>query len=255
GDAAPGPLPAHGPGPGPGAMLPLLLLLLRMAPSDAHVGYMPELTQRPLAARVTTSTFVLEQPRCIFTNTSSDLMIWLVVALDEATGQFDPRTQPETPPLAFQTFPNNTAYATLGTSVANYPCPAPTSRDITVLRVGSETACRLNASRPSCNGPLPGPGPYRVKFVAWKSSQLEAETEWSEPITLLRAHMVPVTPSGRSAGMIVLTSILSILFAVLLACLVALLVTCSSVFSTKADAVSVRRYNTHHVYDQPAARL
>ncbi|NWX97971.1 UPKL2 protein, partial [Nothoprocta ornata] len=230
----------------------------------AHVGYVPELTQRPLAARVTASTFVLEQPRCIFANTSDDLMIWLVVALDGATAQFDPRTKPETPPLAFQTFPNNTAYATLGTSVANYPCPASTSRDITVLRVGSETACRLNASRPSCNGPLPGPGPYRVKFVAWKSSQLEAETDWSEPITLLRAQpadMVPVTPSGRSAGMIVLTSILSILFAVLLACLVALLVTCSeawgssSVFSTKADAVSVRRYNTHHVYDQPAARL
>ncbi|NWJ01953.1 UPK3L protein, partial [Crypturellus undulatus] len=252
------------------------------------VSYTPTLTQRPLAGRLTASTFVLEQPRCVFEAQGDAPMIWLVVALDggrwrtgasatgravprgpllthrpAATGQFDPNTEPETPPLAFQTFPNNTAYATLGTSLSNYPCPPPTG-DITVLRVGSETTCSRDPNRPSCNGPLPGPGPYRVKFVAWNSSGLQAETLWSEPITLLKAQApdnLPVTGSGRSTGMIVLTSILSILFAVLLACLVALLVTCSdswgssSFFSTKADAVSVRRYNTHHVYDQPAARL
>ncbi|NXD11572.1 UPK3L protein, partial [Nothocercus nigrocapillus] len=248
--------------------------------------YKPTLTQLPLAGRATTSTFVLEQPRCVFAEPPGAApMIWLVVALaagrwrggrvpgaprgplltrpPAAAEQFDPSTEPETPPLAFQTFPNNTAYATLGTSLSNYPCPPPTG-DITVLRVGSETACSRDPSRPSCNGPLPGPGPYRVKFVAWNSSGLQAETQWSDPITLRTAQPadnIAVAGSGRSTGMIVLTSILSILFAVLLACLVALLVTCSdswgssSIFSSKADAVSVRRYNTHHVYDQPAARL
>ncbi|NXA52705.1 UPK3L protein, partial [Nothocercus julius] len=229
-----------------------------------RVDYQPTLTRLPLAGRATTSTFVLEQPRCAFAAPpGADPMIWLVVALAAAAEQFDPSTEPETPPLAFQTFPNNTAYATLGTSLANYPCPPPTG-DITVLRVGSETACSRDPSRPSCNGPLPGPGPYRVKFVAWNSSGLQAETQWSDPITLPTAQPadnIAVVGSGRSTGMIVLTSILSILFAVLLACLVALLVTCSdswgssSIFSSKAEAVSVRRYNTHHVYDQPAARL
>ncbi|NXA35325.1 UPK3L protein, partial [Eudromia elegans] len=221
--------------------------------------YKPTLTPRPLAGRLTASTFVLEQPRCVFPE-SQDLstMIWLVVAEAAATKQFDPSTEPATAPLAFQTFPNNTAYATLGTSLRSYRCPPPAG-DITVLRVGSETACAHNLSRPSCNGPLPAPGPYRVKFVAWNSSGLQAQTRWSEPITLLKAepvYNISTTASGRSAGMIVLTSILSILFAVLLACLVALLVPwCSSVFGSKAEAVSVRRYNTHHVYDQPAARL
>ncbi|NXG31049.1 UPK3L protein, partial [Dromaius novaehollandiae] len=226
------------------------------------IDYVPTLANETLEGRITTSTFVLEQPRCVFTDAQPSTHIWLVVALDAAAERFDASTMPETPRLAFQTFPSNTAYATLGTSIANYPCP-PRPGDFTVLRVGSETACRSDPNRPSCNGPLPGPGPYRVKFVAWDNVTAQAQTHWSEPITLktaLQADNLPVTAGGRSTGMIILTAILSILFAVLLACLVALLASCSnsygssSIFS-KPDAVTVRRYNTHHVYDQPAARL
>ncbi|XP_062448819.1 uroplakin-3b-like protein 1 [Rhea pennata] len=247
-------------------MLPLLLLLAT-APGAlglANIGYVPTLANRTLEGRITASTFILEQPRCVFGDAQpSTRKIWLVVALDAAAGQFNASAAaPGTPQLAFQSFPNNTAYATLGTFLANYPCP-PRPGDITVLRVGSETACRHDPTRPSCNGPLPGPGPYRVKFVTWDESGPQAETYWSEPITLKTAQQadnLPATAGGRSTGMIVLTCVLSILFAILLACLVALLASCSdswgssSVFS-KPDAVTVRRYNTHHVYDQPAARL
>ncbi|NXE49588.1 UPKL2 protein, partial [Casuarius casuarius] len=226
------------------------------------VNYVPTLANETLEGRVTASTFTLEQPRCVFTDAQPGTRIWLVVALDAGRWDFDAGTAPETPQLAFQTFPSNTAYATLGTSIASYPCP-PRPGDITVLRVGSETACRSNPKRPSCNGPLSGPGPYRVKFIAWDNVTAQAQTHWSEPITLktaLKADNLPVTAGRRSTGMIILTAILSILFAVLLACLVALLASCSnsyggsSIFS-KPDAVTVRRYNTHHVYDQPAARL
>ncbi|NXG49701.1 UPKL2 protein, partial [Psilopogon haemacephalus] len=156
------------------------------------------------------------------------------------------------------------AYMTLNTTLLNYPCPKPDG-EITVLRVGSETSCAHDPSRPNCNGPLPkNPGTYRVKFLAWNGSSPVAETRWSEPITLRTAQhpsSIAVPGRGHSGGMIALTAILSILFAILLAGLLAMLVfwgsdTCggSSSFS-KPEAVSVRRYNTHHVYDQPAARL
>ncbi|XP_025919415.1 uroplakin-3b-like protein 1 [Apteryx rowi] len=246
-------------------MLPLLLLLATApgARGLSDIDYVPTLTNRTLGGRTTASTFVLEQPRCVFGDAQRGAQIWLVVALAAAADRFDAGAAPGTPQLAFQTFPSNTAYATLGTALANYPCP-PRPGDITVLRVGSETACRDDPERPSCNGPLPGPGPYRVKFVAWNQSGPQAETQWSEPITLKiaqQADNLPVMAGGRSTGMIVLTSLLSILFAILLACLVALLATWSSdscgsgVIFSKPDTVTVKRYNTHHVYDQPAARL
>lgn len=64
-------------------------------------------------------------------------------------------------PGAFQDFPGEAgAYRTLNTTLINYPCPKPPG-EITVLRVGSETSCAGDKSRPTCNGPLPSPGPYQ----------------------------------------------------------------------------------------------
>ncbi|NXI82242.1 UPK3L protein, partial [Rhipidura dahli] len=245
-------------------MLPLLLLLLPAAHAIVELSYRPALTQTPrLEGQVTASTFVLDQPRCVFQkyNTTD---IWLVVALDKAASTFNNTAAPGTSETAFQRFPNSvSAYMTLNATLANYPCPKP-AEDIAVLRVGSETSCVRDETRPSCNGPLPGPGPYRVKFLALQGSEPVAETKWSTPITLKEAKppsKISTTDRGHSAGMIAITTILSILFAILLAGLVAMLVfwgsdSCgsSSTFS-KPESVTVRRYNTHHVYDQPAARL
>ncbi|KAF1628144.1 Uroplakin-3b-like protein 1, partial [Eudyptes filholi] len=249
--------------PGTRTMLPLLLLLLATAHSLADKRYVPTLATSPLGGLKTTSTFVLEQPRCAFTKVQSDAVIWLVVAIPEAVANFSNSVGPGTPERAFQGFPARThAYMTLNTTLRNYPCPKPPG-EITVLRVGSETSCATDETRPTCNGPLLGPGPYRVKFLALNGSKPVAETAWSKPITLKTAlppSSISATGSGRSTGMIALTSILSILFAVLLAGLVAMLffwgshARGSSTFS-KPEVVTVRRYNTHHVYDQPAARL
>ncbi|NXE03120.1 UPK3L protein, partial [Chaetorhynchus papuensis] len=229
-----------------------------------ELPYRPALTQTPkLEGLVTASTFVVDQPRCFF-DKYNNADIWLVVALDKAASTFNNTAAPGTPETAFQNFPDTvSAYMTLNATVANYPCSRP-ARDITVLRVGSETSCAGDKSRPTCNGPLPGPGPYRVKFLALQGSEPVAETPWSAPITLRTAKppsKIPMTDRGHSAGMIAITTILSILFAILLAGLVAMLVfwgsdSCgsSSTFS-KPESVTVRRYNTHHVYDQPAARL
>ncbi|NWX43084.1 UPK3L protein, partial [Steatornis caripensis] len=245
--------------PGARTMLPLLLLLLATAHSMEQLRYKPTPASSPLGGLTTTSTFVLEQPRCVFTEAHGNAVIWLVVAVPAAVTNFNNSVGPGTPERAFQRFPTSApAYMTLNTTLLNYPCPKPAG-DITVLRVGSETSCARDDARPTCNGPLPGPGPYQVKFLALEGSIPVAETSWSEPITLRTARppsSIPVTGSGHSAGMIAITSILSILFAILLAGLVAMLIFwgSSSTFS-KPEAVTVRRYNTHHVYDQPAARL
>ncbi|XP_075025211.1 uroplakin-3b-like protein 1 [Calonectris borealis] len=246
-------------------MLPLLLLLLATAHGLEKVPYKPTLAGSPLGGLTTASTFVLEQPRCVFTDVASDAVIWLVVAVPEAVNTFNNSVEPGTPERDFHDFPTSTlAYMTLNTTNVNYPCPPSAPGEITVLRVGSETSCAGDTKRPTCNGPLPGPGPYQVKFLALNDSGPVAESKWSDPIMLKTAKppgSIPVMGSGHSAGMIALTSILSILFAILLAGLVAMLVfwgsdACggSSTFS-KPEAVTVQRYNTHHVYDQPAARL
>ncbi|NXE63599.1 UPK3L protein, partial [Calcarius ornatus] len=241
-------------------MLPLLLLLLPAAHGIAQVGPPPALAKKQLEWVTTATTFVLDQPRCVFRD-YGNAVIWLVVAQDKDA--FNNSAGPGTPETAFQSFPESvSAYMTLNATLGSYPCPKPAG-EITVLRVGSETSCTKDVSRPTCNGPLPGPGPYWVKFLALEGSVPVAETVWSEPIMLRTAkspNSLPAAGSGHSAGMIAITAILSILLAILLAALVATLVFCgsescgSSTFS-KPESVTVRRYNTHHVYDQPAARL
>ncbi|XP_057229335.1 uroplakin-3b-like protein 1 isoform X2 [Malurus melanocephalus] len=206
-------------------MLPLLLLLLPVAHGIVELPYKPVLTKTPaLEGQTTASTFVLDQPRCVFEG-YNNADIWLVVTLDEAKSAFNYTARPGTSETAFQGFPGNvSAYMTLNATLANYPCPKP-SGDITVLRVGSETSCAGDKARPTCNGPLPGPGPYRVKFLALEGSEPVAVTQWSDPIPLRKAKelsSIPTTGNGYSAGMIAITTILSILFAILLAALLAM---------------------------------
>uniref|UniRef100_A0A8C9MTE2 Uroplakin 3B n=1 Tax=Serinus canaria TaxID=9135 RepID=A0A8C9MTE2_SERCA len=152
---------------------PSSLLLPALSPSTIDPAP-PALTQEKLEGVTTASTFVLDQPRCVFNN-YSNAVIWLVVTLDKGRWE-QPRT-------AFQRFPDPVhAYMTLNATLDSYPCPKPAG-DITVLRVGSETSCAQDETRPTCNGPLPGPGPYRVKFLALEGSVPVAETDWSAPIT------------------------------------------------------------------------
>ncbi|XP_072209978.1 uroplakin-3b-like protein 1 [Excalfactoria chinensis] len=239
-------------------MRPLLLLLLATAHGLDTLKYKPILAKSSLGGLVTGSTFVLEQPRCIFEDNTAS--IWLVVATAAGKEHFNDSAQPGMPEWSFQRFPTNTSsYLTLGAMWYHYPCLTP-STEITVLRVGSETSCVDDTSVPNCNGPLPNPGPFWVKFLALNASGPVATTQWSEPIELMRARPIPSSSGaggGRSGAMITITAILSVLLAVLLAALLATL--CSSeacgVGSFRPDAASIRRYNTHHVYEQQAARL
>lgn len=83
------------------------------------------------------------------------------ISIPTAIPNFNNSVGPGTPDRQFQNFPSKAlAYMTLNTTIINYPCPK-NPGDITVLRVGSETSCARDNTRPTCNGPLPGPGPYQ----------------------------------------------------------------------------------------------
>ncbi|KAJ6655795.1 hypothetical protein lerEdw1_004848 [Lerista edwardsae] len=219
----------------------------------------PDLTTQNIEGKITASTFVLDQPLCFFDDSiDSSKGIWLVVAKSDAADDFKNPSSPEE--LPYQLFPNNNSYyMTLDTGLWNYPCPAPPG-ELTLLRVGAETSCVKDALRPDCNGPLPGPGPYKVKFLAMNEIGATAETRWSKPISLIQAKdytTIETAPKRRSAGMIVIATILSILFAILLAALIAALVykytnICGgSDISSIHEQATVTRYTTHHVYDHP----
>ncbi|XP_044312041.1 uroplakin-3b-like [Varanus komodoensis] len=244
----------------------VVLLVVALHTLQAEdVNYKPRLTSEKVAGRITASTFVLEQPRCIFNEVVKPTdNVWLVVALSEAEDELPiPLSARELP---YQSFGSNSSYMTLKTPVTNYPCPDPgeASEALTVLRVGSETGCITDLSWPDCNGPLPGPGPYKVKFVAMNSTQITAQSHWSDLITLRKGkdpNSINTQPARRSAGMIVITSVLSILFAILLAALITALVykysnICdgTEIMGTR-DSATVTHYNSHHIYDKPAERL
>ncbi|XP_033028000.1 uroplakin-3b-like [Lacerta agilis] len=204
----------------------LLVMGIGITAAIVSVGYTPRLTSKDLAGKRTSSTFTLEQPRCVFNKfVNATDEIWLVVARSSAAETCPiPRSPDELP---YQSFENNSCYMTLGTAAANYPCPAEGSSDLTVLRVGNEVDCKTDPTRTDCNGPLPDPGPYKVKFLAINSGGLAAQSRWSDPIPLIQGkdpETIDTSPGRRSAGMIAITTILSILSAILLAALIAALV-------------------------------
>lgn len=248
------------------AALPLVAAVVMVAiemvgAQDVFYGhpenYKPHLTTQDIGGKITTSTFVLDQPRCVFNDTmDTSEGIWLVVAESNAANNFTPTSAKD---WDYQSFGNKSYYMTLDTGLWLYPCSVQPS-ELTLLRVGTETSCISDHSRPDCNGPLPGPGPYKVKFVAMNEKGVTVGTDWSNPITLIQAenyNTIETAPTRRSTGMIVITTILSILSAILLAALITALVYKYTDVCGRADIVSmnepatVTRYTTHHVYDHP----
>lgn len=151
--------------------------------------------------------------------------------------------------------PQRGYYLTLRANRALYP-GGPPSHQLQVLRVGNDTRCSPRTR--GCNHPLPGPGPYRVKFLVMSDRGPMAETEWSSETRLQQAEALPAAPGSQSVGAVVIIAILSVLLAVLLTALLALLIyTCydtrgSTPISDPGELVRVRRYNTHHTFSPPA---
>ncbi|XP_034820571.1 uroplakin-3b-like protein 1 [Pan paniscus] len=239
-------------------LVSLLLLLTRVQPgtdvaAPEHISYVPQLSNDTLAGRLTLSTFTLEQPLGQFSSHNiSDLdTIWLVVALSNATQSFTaPRTNQDIPAPA--NFSQRGYYLTLRANRALYQARG----QLHVLRVGNDTHCQ--PTKIGCNHPLPGPGPYRVKFLVMNDEGPVAETKWSSDTRLQQAQALRAVPGPQSPGTVVIIAILSILLAVLLTVLLAVLIyTCfnscrSTSLSGPEEAGSVRRYTTHLAFSTPA---
>ncbi|XP_017388990.1 uroplakin-3b-like protein 2 [Cebus imitator] len=239
-------------------LMSLLLLLTRVQPGTGveHIHYVPQLSKDTLAGRLTQSTFTLEQPLGQFNshNISDVDTIWLVVALSNATQSFTaPQTNQDIPAPA--SFSQRGYYLTMGASRALYQ-GSQASSQLRVLRVGNDTHCQL--TKPGCNHPLPGPGPYRVKFLVMNEKGPVAETDWSNDTRLQQAQELPAVRGPQSPGTVVIIAILSVLLALLLTALLAVLIyTCfnscrSTSLSGPEKTESVRRYTTHLTFSTPA---
>ncbi|XP_021271778.1 uroplakin-3b [Numida meleagris] len=174
--------------------------------------YVPRVAPGSMPGKVTATTFALERPRCIFEPlaNASDA-VWLAVAFADASTAFkNPTSSAEVPP--YEGLPSARAYMTLEMAAAAYGCSAPGAA---VLRVGGDTECHSQAP---CNGPLPSPGPYRVKFLLMGCRGPKAETKWSDPILLRRARSLSTidpTPARRSSTAVIIAAILASLGAAL----------------------------------------
>ncbi|XP_069889207.1 uroplakin-3b-like protein 1 isoform X2 [Dipodomys merriami] len=230
-------------------LLPSLLLLACVRPGTGveRIGYMPRLLDASLAGQRTQSTFALEQPLDQFNGSRiSDLdPIWLVVALSNATQNFTDPPRIEDSPVPAD-LPHRSFYLTLRASRERYLGDRP-SGQLRLLRVGNDTHC--SPEKLSCNTPLPGPGPYRVKFLVMNDSGPVADTEWSKDIFLPQAQAFQAAPGSQSEGTVVIIAILSILLAILLIALLILLIhTCcrGEAVPRPVEQVHIRSYSPHH---------
>lgn len=233
------------------------------------IPYTPQIAAGDLEGKVTATTFSLEQPRCVLDGHARAAdTIWLVVAFSNASGDFEnPKTLAEIP--AFPQLLTAGHYMTLPLSLDQLPCEDPVgASSVRVLRVGNDPDCLADLHQPSyCNTPLPGPGPYRVKFLLMDAGgSPKAETRWSDPITLHQGKppgSIDTWPGRRSGDMIVITAILSSLAGLLLlALLAASTVRFSSLWwpeevpeQLRIGSFMGKRYMTHHIPPSEVATL
>uniref|UniRef100_A0A8C8BEX3 Uroplakin 3B n=1 Tax=Otus sunia TaxID=257818 RepID=A0A8C8BEX3_9STRI len=143
------------------------------APAYPLLPYVPRVPPAALPGKLTATTFALERPCCVFDrHVDASDAVWLVVAFANGERPLLRHTLPATAGGRGGPSPQ-----TLTPVCATHPA---------VLRVGGDTACGGQGGRDPCNGPLPSPGPYRVKFLVMGCHGPKAETRWSDPILLRR---------------------------------------------------------------------
>uniref|UniRef100_A0A8C6W9P0 Uncharacterized protein n=1 Tax=Nannospalax galili TaxID=1026970 RepID=A0A8C6W9P0_NANGA len=218
-----------------------LLISLWLLVTSVHPGtglenshYVPQLSRAALEGKLTQSTFTLEQPQGLFDNLniSDSDPIQLVVAHSNATQNFA-APQKIDDKYAPASFTQNGYYLTLRTSRVHYQGGRP-GKQLQVLHVGNDTSFSLKSK--GCNSPLPGSGPYRVKFLVMGAKGPMAETEWSKEAQTFRA-----VPGSQSEGIVAIIAFLSILLAVLLASFLILVLSSGSTsVSSSVEQVRMR---------------
>ncbi|XP_051492054.1 uroplakin-3b-like [Apus apus] len=226
---------------------PSLLSAAEEAAGPALLPYVPRVPPMALLGKLTATTFTLERPHCVFDqHANASDTVWLVVAFANASATFrNPPSWADVPP--YQQLPTTHSYMTLRAAVATYACSAPSPA---LLRVGGDTECGAQGSWDPCNGPLPSPGPYRVKFLVMGCHGPKAETRWSDPILLRRASSLSTMDTAQgSSDVLVITSILASLGAGLVTALLGAVgaKVWRSLCCRDLRTFAHRSYRTHHI--------
>ncbi|XP_075712065.1 uroplakin-3a [Rhinoderma darwinii] len=196
----------------------------------------------------TQNTITLEKPYCFYTATSSATVALYVV---------------KNSAVNMAIISTNNYYSTAGGTAAPYVAGTfanpncadnPTIADVNkyVYRVGSDESC---FNTPYCNGPLANNTAYRFMYVFFDASNPSLDqSEWSAPITTKQGKLsasIDTWPGGRSGGMIVLTSILSVLTFLVLAGLVAAVITYLMTPTKDLEPTRHESRSAHHAPQKP----
>ncbi|XP_068129179.1 uroplakin-3a isoform X2 [Hyperolius riggenbachi] len=196
--------------------------MAQVVPLLAKTAYVP--------INPTQTTVTLEKPFCVAAAASVNVFVVRNDAADTTTV------------LTTNTYASTNIGATAPYLAVNFPNPSCTNPpslaqlndlglvqltlDQYVIRIGNSTSC---FNTPVCNGPLQDGTTYRFLYVFLGATQaVLTQTAWSQPITTPKAtpyDNIDLWPGRRSGGMIVITSILSVLTFFVLAGLVAAIIT------------------------------
>ncbi|XP_063178654.1 uroplakin-3a [Chroicocephalus ridibundus] len=128
-----------------------------------------------------------------------------------------------------------------------------------LFRVGDDGSCLYDPNFLAvCNPPLTPDTTYRFKYVLVDNTEgiMKDQTLWSDPIKTRRAKLplkIDTWPGRRSGGMIVITSILSVLVFLLLAGLLASV--SSAVMGSEASSAEIKHVSQTIQQSEPRPQL
>ncbi|XP_069828609.1 uroplakin-3b-like [Dendropsophus ebraccatus] len=204
----------------------VILVAFGVSTVNGQINCIPNLVSPNLIGGRTSSTFTLQNPCCIAQDprVQADSTIVTVVSTSSAITNFVPPIRLSDLPL-YSNLNTSGFFAASGGLVRDL-CPLNGNLP-SVIRIGDNVACMVNGNTLFCNGPLPNDLDYRVIQLVYASNgTLIGATRISPEIILRRPrdyHTIDTSRKGRSASMVVITTILPILFALLLALFTSLL--------------------------------
>ncbi|XP_048448984.1 uroplakin-3a-like [Rhincodon typus] len=218
----------------------VVFLLCVWIPSAVSVvlNFKPEvsLTSDLLVIR-TATTITLSKPICLFTNGTIVEVFGVQANSTSLPNEIGPTIKNYQQTRGGATGPYRAASFVIATCTSS---PFMASTDPTriqaeideyLFRAGNDVQCLNQVSNPPeiCNAPLEAGATYRFKYAVRNESTkaIEVETLWSDSISLLQVvepTILSISPGGRTGGMVVITTILSILLFLLLCAFATMLI-------------------------------
>ncbi|XP_036379100.1 uroplakin-3b-like [Megalops cyprinoides] len=248
------------------ACVAVCLSFCSVAVQSTTVSQIPVITPYDYIGKITTNTIILKPPQCYFNTsllncTSETCQIYVVPAVGSGPKNFDQDKRSQNSsilslspyPTAFASNTSKNYYLTKVGPPESYTCTQ--TSGMTYFLVGSDGNC----SDPNCNGILPTGSKVRFKYILVNkpNDKIRQETNWSTPITLYSPKNLSTINdgfSGRSAAMVVITTILCVALGLLLLLLLVGLIYahCCRQRSEPMPilgSLKIRKYDTHHLKD------